>query len=399
MTTPQILPHRSLVTRLLDDDTCHIEFNGFLTNHAKHAVVALAGLDTPDERIAQYYRGYVERTPYGFGLEPARPATVTITAASWESELGARRDFEALRQYFAARVQAVGLERVLADHMPRLMLGCAGALLHGTIHLGWALDAGHHAMIVEGLAYMAFTHVSSHPERDRGTVPDDSVWASILRFADAWRDQELSAWLDELTADPALSPASGFAPQLAGTGLQLRIAQVLERGHALLQNTPRWLLAAPLPSIWAQLHEAAALVYLSEPGDFVLLHVITGLHALEQICTRLAIAQRRAALRHGWRALVSVLLARGGLRSRASLEAIRVRHGEARDADDTGWGPVVARALEEVEEHNIKLVYVLRRQWRVQAHRALFRHAAAEFITTPVIQRFTADDPERSAYL
>ena len=41
-----------MINELLDDQRYDIEFNGHLTNHVKHAVIALAGLGVPDERIA-----------------------------------------------------------------------------------------------------------------------------------------------------------------------------------------------------------------------------------------------------------------------------------------------------------------------------------------------------------
>jgi hypothetical protein len=55
------------VDQLLSDQTYHIEFNGHLTNHAKHAVVALSGLGASPEKIKAYYDSYAKLTPYGYG--------------------------------------------------------------------------------------------------------------------------------------------------------------------------------------------------------------------------------------------------------------------------------------------------------------------------------------------
>jgi hypothetical protein len=41
----------SVVEQLLNDRTYHIEFNGHLSNHVKHAVIALAGLGASPQRI------------------------------------------------------------------------------------------------------------------------------------------------------------------------------------------------------------------------------------------------------------------------------------------------------------------------------------------------------------
>jgi hypothetical protein len=40
-----------------------------------------------------------------------------------------------------------------------MVLQVAGALTHGIIHLGWAIDAGSHWMICEGLAYLNFCFI------------------------------------------------------------------------------------------------------------------------------------------------------------------------------------------------------------------------------------------------
>src|SRR3990167_1891089 len=49
---------------LLNDQSRHIEFNGHLTNHAKHAVVALYGLGASYKKIHDYYYHYATLTPY-----------------------------------------------------------------------------------------------------------------------------------------------------------------------------------------------------------------------------------------------------------------------------------------------------------------------------------------------
>lgn len=40
---------------LLADDSYHIEFNSYLTNHVKHAIVALHGLQAPPATIQRYW--------------------------------------------------------------------------------------------------------------------------------------------------------------------------------------------------------------------------------------------------------------------------------------------------------------------------------------------------------
>ena len=57
------------------------------------------------------------------------------------------------------------MERLLREYVHTLLPGCVGSLMHGTIHLGWALDSGNRWMIIEGLAYMAFSYLSCNPDK------------------------------------------------------------------------------------------------------------------------------------------------------------------------------------------------------------------------------------------
>ena len=59
--------HDDRVAQMLDDKSFHIEFHGYLSNHAKHAVIALDGLGANAEGIAAYVDDYA-RTTYGVGL-------------------------------------------------------------------------------------------------------------------------------------------------------------------------------------------------------------------------------------------------------------------------------------------------------------------------------------------
>jgi hypothetical protein len=45
----------STANELLKDNSYHIEFEGYLTNHAKHAVIGLHGLQAPSSTIRDYW--------------------------------------------------------------------------------------------------------------------------------------------------------------------------------------------------------------------------------------------------------------------------------------------------------------------------------------------------------
>ncbi|MGH3898343.1 MAG: questin oxidase family protein [Pseudonocardiaceae bacterium] len=376
-----------VVDRLLADQTYHIEFNGHLTNHAKHAVVALAGLGASPEKIKAYYDNYAKLTPYGYGLEAQRPVKRVISAADWDQFLGKRVHFASYCAFFDRQVAELGLDEVLRRYLPRLLPGWVGSFTHATIHLGWALDAGSRWMAVEGLAYLSFSYVSCHPERTGGNpVRDERAVDSLLRIAGVWEDDRdaLRRWAQTLIADTA----AGIHPELARSGLQYRIARMLNEGHPLIHQTPSWINEQDVTTSWEQLYYVVTLLYLAMPGDFVLLHLITSLHAMEQIADRMPAEQRQAIVRQFWIGMLCVVFAEANFPTRTKLAALHSTFEDAVDAGgpqvwDSDWRQIVARAVEEEEEHNPKLVYVLRRVWRLTGGRTIYRAAASQFTATP----------------
>lgn len=205
---------RQLVEELLNDRTYHIEFNGHLTNHSKHAVVALARLGVPGPRIKAYYDNYAKLTTYGYGLEPPKPDRHTITEDNWRQYLGQRTSFWSYCDFFDRRERELGLDEVLRGYVPELLPGWVGAFTHATIHLGWALDIGNRWMAIEGLSYMAFTYVSCHPERATAPATDDvSPVDSLLRLA--------GSGTNAATSSPTGWPTSSRTPRRSMTAASI----------------------------------------------------------------------------------------------------------------------------------------------------------------------------------
>jgi hypothetical protein len=388
----------NIVETLLADRSYHIEFNGHLTNHAKHAVVALAGLGTPPHEILAYYENYAELTTYGDGLEPARASDLVVTRETWRDFLGKRRGYSALCAFFDAEERRLGLDGVVALYGPQLLTGWIGAFTHATIHLGWGLDAGSRWMAIEGLAYLVFTYVPVHAERAAAhpaAAEDASPQASLLRVAQAWHADPASArGLQAAQADTRSPAAQAIHPELARSGLQYRIARSAAHGHPLIYALPPWATGAdqdqaPETEDWEALFEAVTLLYLAFPGDFVVLHLITALHAVETIASRLSPADARAAYQGYWVGALAIALGEklvpkpGKLVALAAALPDRDEVDSPERADD--WRAIVARAVLEEEEHNPKLAYVLQKLWRRSNGRALYRIAAAQFTKTPLL--------------
>lgn len=375
-----------IIDDLLSDRTYHIEFNGHLTNHAKHAVVALTRLGADPEAVKRYYENYADETPYGFGLEPPRSLVVRITERNWRDFVGQRSHYASYCEFFDEQATIYGLDSVLRDYLPELLPGWVGAFTHATIHLGWGLDIGSRWMVIEGLAYMAFAYVSCHPERAEiaRITTDGNAVDSLFVIVDQWEKHRLSEWVENFLQQP-VEPDT-IHSELQRSGLQFRIARVLSAGHPLIYQLPSW--TAEVEPRWDELNYVVTLLYLSQPGDFVILHLITSLHAMEQIATAASPEIREAVAQYFWIGMLGVIFAERLFVKRSKLEALhKLFHSSVDDvasshvADD--WAKIVGRAVEEEEEHNPKLVYVLKRLWERTGGRSIYRAAAAQFTSTP----------------
>ncbi|OJH35069.1 hypothetical protein BON30_40695 [Cystobacter ferrugineus] len=387
-----------MIDDLLNDRTHHIEFNGHLSNHVKHAVVALKGLGASPQKIKSYYDGYAKLTTYGYGLEPARPSKHVISEDNWDRFLGKRTSYSSYCEFFDRKEKELGMDELLRRYIPPLLPGWVGAFTHATIHLGWALDVNHRWMTIEGLAYMAFSYVSCHPERASSVPLDRSrgeqAVDSLLRIAGVWDEdgESFHQWVEALVGDTAAGLAAGILPELARSGLQFRIARMLMEGHPMMYETPAWIEAQDVPTSWEQLYYVTSLIYLAMPGNFVLLHLLTSLHAMEQIAHRLPEDQHKYVIKCFWIGMLGIMFSRANLPRRRKLAALHATYKDAIDPVENpamrqDWAQITARAFEEEEEHNPKLVYVLQRMWKRTGGRSIYRAAAAQFTTTPELPK------------
>ena len=382
----------ALSQRLLANRSHDIEFNGYLSNHVKHAIVALDRLDAPPTRVQEYWDEYTKLTPYKLPLhavdwDAVQPVT---TLGHWTALRGTKNNWPGQVLFMDSELDRLGYKDLVQTYAPSLLAGIAGALTHGIIHLGWGIDAGSPEMTAEGLAYLNFCHLGVDENEFQAHVWNDaSPFESLLRIAQQFETQTLQVeWVDRTKA----AFDETFHPELVPAGFQWQLSKVLAKPHAVVKELPSWLSNKDDDDLWESLYRTTVLLYLATRdseghGNFLVLHAITSLWALEHVTEVIddeAITRR--GLAQYWAVLVSLLATAGFPASSALLEAREKYDGSTRvDAPDFDWSDIVQRAIAEEEEHNIKLAYVARELWKRYGHWTGFREAAQSFTLTPNI--------------
>jgi hypothetical protein len=278
---------------------------------------------------------------------------------------------------------------LVQNFAPDLLNGIGGALTHGIIHLGWAIDAENPWMIKEGLAYLNFCHVPVASLESKAVVETDAL-SSFLRISMEWHAQDLgNTWI----APTRARYDESFHPELVPAGFQWHLAKVLKDAHPVATKLPSWLHEKPLPEVWEELYCLVALVYVGtrssqKNGNFVILHLVTSLWALENVCRVINKDDvTRSALESYWAVAICTLSASSaGFPTTKHLEtALQEFPLEALDEENLDWTEIVKRGCAEQEEHNIKLVYVCKALWNRYGRWKAFSEAARSFTLTPNI--------------
>jgi hypothetical protein len=257
---------RPVARSLLANDAYDIEFNGYLTNHVKHAIVALERLEAPETRVQEYWDTYTTLTPYSLPLHTVETAWKDVKPATidqWKAWKGKKIHWQEQVAFLNQELEARqgDTHQLVVDYAPDILSGMAGALTHTIIHLGWAIDAQSPWMTTEGLAYLNFAHVGIdddklvwdvHEEED----PVDSFW----RVATTWQEQNLQKmWIEVAKA----SYDQSFRPELVPAGFQWEVAKVLDRPHAAAVELPTWIMQRSVSHIWESLYRTTVYLYLA----------------------------------------------------------------------------------------------------------------------------------------
>ena len=386
---------KALSQELLADRTFDIEFHGYLTNHVKHAIVALDRLGASEARIQEYWDMYTFSTPYHIPLHKVENPWEAVTPASpedWEEWKGRKLGWQQLVKFLEEQHRSN--EELVKDYAPGLLGGIAGALTHGIIHLGWAVDAGSPWMVKEGLAYLNFCYLPAAPVKSKAIEESDAT-TSLLRVAKEVHEKNLrESWIEFAKS----KYDEGFHPELVEAGFQWRLAAVLKEAHPVATDIPSWVREKPLDDVFEELYRIVGLLYLATrssagDGNFIVLHLLTSLWGLEKVCEVIAQEETsRDALEGFWEVAISTANALScGFPTHQVLQSALDQYPlDCADTTAFDWSGVVELARAEEEEHNIKLVYVARELWRKYDRWIGFSESAKSFTVTPRISSGSA---------
>ena len=342
------------ILRGTDTGKYFIEYDGFLSNHLAHGVIALRRLGASSERVQQFVDWYVPRLETSdYDKLDDRP---------FEDLKGERTGFYTILEEYERRLSVLNndVDRLIKQGYPSLSLGLAGSALHGTIHLGYCYSAGHVKGVLEGLAYTFHSYrpvISSKTDQDLAAFGSGTV--DVLDVLKQVRDdRELC---DSIIAGAELEKYTS----LKLGKFQRQICYLLgDRGDDIW----RYVLSVMVPTdikrpdggvdtvkLARRLVYWSVLCYVTSEirNHFFLLHGVTCAWSLLQIVPILETPDAIAACRNFTAVLVAVYIA-------CKAPELRVPVTET-TVDKESWEALINRQFDaNRDEHCYKLLQVCR---------------------------------------
>lgn len=270
-----------------------IEYGGYLSNHLLHGVVALFDLGASEEKIEDFAESYSAKlekeepnhqdvTKPDIRAKLLQESKLTIESA--HDLLGKRQNFDGLLALYAAEVQELGVDTAVKKHLPDLVGGLAGALLHSIIQLGYAYHIGGERLVAEGLTYMHYAYLSfDEPQQTNGKENKPFSRGEAMQLVRMLNGNELL--LSEMHRKLQMKPLA----DLEIGGIQKRLSTLSgdpERGSSvafnLIWDSINAFDLSKMNGVFA-LDVAFWLYMMIEHNDFVILHAVTSAWALQQV--------------------------------------------------------------------------------------------------------------------
>ncbi|KAE9360511.1 hypothetical protein PF008_g1785 [Phytophthora fragariae] len=250
-----------------------MEYSGYLSNHLLHGVVALFDLGASEEKIEDFVESYSTKleevefnhedvTQPGARAKLLQGSKLTLEG-SW-ALLGQRDNFDGLLALYAVEVEELGIDGAVKKHLPGLVGGLAGALLHSIIQLGMPIT------LVAGVSW----------QKDWRTCTT-RIFRSTSRRNSTGHEVLLGEMRRKLQSKPLIDLEIG--------GIQKGLSTMsgdAERGSSVAFKLIWGMIdsydLSKMDGVFA-IDLALWLYMMIEHNDFVILHAVTSAWALQQV--------------------------------------------------------------------------------------------------------------------
>jgi hypothetical protein len=311
------------------------EFNGFLANHGPMAAEALTRLGRADA-VPRWVDGYLVR------LDSAPEVRRAIGDDDWREYLGDEASLGDWTAYLRNQAQEMSWRDLLLQWWPRLLPGLAASATHGVIRTAHAVrtlrgaGAEPHALLVDelaqGLGFWAarYQTIPGNPQLAGGS---DSI-AALRRLP---------------RLDPAI-PSEGLG--IAGRLVSLR------RLDGFADGLDEW--GPPLTpddALDDLIGAAARVLVARDDAPIAFCHAVTAPAAVRLVLPELPSELQRASVAASWQVVGGIVAAFASPRQEEESVAAEADAGALLQTLD-------ARAIENGDEHVIKLTEAAQREYR-----------------------------------
>lgn len=310
------------------------------THYANHAPMVLVALDRLGGSAArlwdffEHYRDFKVLEPFGTRVAP-------LYRSNWTTAIGKREREADLRAFFAAEVEALGIDGALHTYLPRLAPGVGASALHALMRVAYGIIRQDPIDVGIALSYWAATYLDMPASSGRQPITDDP--GEVLRRVAALDSMHRLPLHEMLWQN---MHESGRTPEFPPVVDWL----------AITPETPRKL-------------AAASIALFTATQDFCALHAVTGMHWMRLTLPYCPIPD--VLLRHFWQCIAALMRE---MRFPAIPDA-QTLDGWRRLAVP-GWAEIKAAAAQSYDEHDLSLVFSASEEMRVYGD-PLYQLAAA----------------------